>query len=168
MIMILVLGFGYAKPVPVNTRNFRKYKLGEFIVSSAGIFTNIVLAFIASVGFVVFGYLGLTGKMSASVSESVTLFFYILGLINCALAIFNLIPLYPLDGYRLFELFFGRLLGSRVISWLHNYGHFILYGLLILSTIVARSTGFSPVSAAANWLFDQLVSAAAKLVELFV
>ena len=167
-------------------------KLGEFIVSSAGIFTNLVLAFISaiaiciilliSLGNEVYPYgVALLGMEQGGLDLGYTLvinemhvegylmiFFYLLGIINCSLAIFNLIPLYPLDGYRLFELFFDRLLGSRVISWLHNYGHYILYGVLILSAVLSNTLGFSPISAAANWLFGQFSLGAGKLIGLFV
>ena len=193
-LLLLVAGFGWAKPVPVNPRNYRNYKLGEFLVSSAGIFTNLVIAFIAAIAFcctLFFGFggggtlweaftvitkeYGASGAVAVaasvgdfSIEANLLQFFYMFGVVNCSLAIFNLLPLYPLDGYRLFELAFGRFMGSSALIWLHNNGHYVLYGLLIISTLLARTFGFSPISVAANWLYSLFVKGAGGIFGLFI
>lgn len=86
--------FGWAKPVPYNPYNLKDKRRGEFLIALAGPASNILIALI-------FGTLLRILSMSSSVSEAVvTVFFYIV-MINIVLAVFNLIPLPPLDGSKL-------------------------------------------------------------------
>ena len=90
--------FGGAKPVPVNPRNYRNFKRGDIIVSMAGIVTNVALAFLCAFAIILLGLLG--GSIS-SISKTVGLIQYMLvfGIqINLVLAMFNLLPIPPLDG----------------------------------------------------------------------
>ncbi len=86
---LLLFGFGWAKPVPINPANFKKHKTGCFLVSFAGIAANLIIAFIASFFFVL---------LAGTVWES--LFMYIM-LFNILFATFNLLPIAPLDGFNL-------------------------------------------------------------------
>ncbi len=91
---------GWAKPVPVNPNNFRHFRWGEGIVAAAGPATNILLAIIFSI---IFRYANLgTGAMFVAQ--------YIV-LINIVLALFNLIPIPPLDGSRILSSIFPGLRG---------------------------------------------------------
>lgn len=95
--------FGYAKPVPVNPSNFRDFKKGTIAVSAAGITANLVLALISGALFHVF-----LNILQFSNSFYYKPLFLLLGfsvLINSILAIFNLIPLPPLDGSRILAMF---------------------------------------------------------------
>ena len=94
--MIIIAGFGYAKPVPVNIRNFKNRKKGMAITALAGPISNILLGFISIV------LLNLVAKFGKGTIADVTgLFLYFNAVININLAVFNLIPIPPLDGSRL-------------------------------------------------------------------
>ena len=91
-LMLLFGPFGWAKPVPVNPLNFSKPVEGMAVVAAAGPLSNIILA--ALVGM--FFRFGIAGQNSLF-----TVFLYILFMINIGLAVFNLLPVYPLDGSRI-------------------------------------------------------------------
>ncbi len=99
MLMILVFGFGYAKPVPVNFGRLRNPKRDGALVALAGPASNILMSFI-------FGFLySATDKAfmvtDSSVLEIISFFFYFAAYINIALAVFNLLPIPPLDGSKI-------------------------------------------------------------------
>ena len=105
--------FGAARPVPVDPRNFRNYRRGDLIVSSAGIVTNIALALACTV---VFAALGVAGEALPDAGGFLALlqrmmFFGIF--LNYVLAVFNLIPLPPLDGSHLFYHLLPPAWGAR-------------------------------------------------------
>lgn len=142
---LLFFGFGWAKPVPVNSRNFRNYKVGEAIVSLAGVTMNLILVLVMSAVLIAFGRL----KPSAfSNTALLTILVYFISL-NVTLLVFNLIPIYPLDGYHLFELAFARVLPAKVFWFLRRYGNLLLIGLLILF----GRTGLSPIRLVRGWVF---------------
>jgi Zn-dependent protease len=89
---------GGAKPVPVNPRNYKNFKRGDIIVSMAGIATNIVLALLCTVLIIP---LGLIGAAASGISGTIGLLqlMLVMGIqVNLALAMFNLLPIPPLDG----------------------------------------------------------------------
>jgi Zn-dependent protease len=95
--------FGGAKPVPVNPRNYRRYKRGDIIVSMAGIVVNLILALICTALIIVLGWLGRSVDallMSVSVLQAMM---FIGVLFNLVLAFFNLLPIPPLDGSHVFK-----------------------------------------------------------------
>ena len=97
--------FGAAKPVPVDPRNFRNYRKGELIVSSAGIVTNLILGLLCALLFVALGIAGsifIDAEGVLSILQRMVLYGIYL---NYILAFFNLIPVPPLDGsHILFQL----------------------------------------------------------------
>jgi len=95
--------FGAAKPVPVNPRYYRNYKRGDLIVSSAGIITNLLLALACAVVFVALGMAGRAlGGGGAGVLRLLQRMMFFGIFLNYVLAVFNLVPLPPLDGSHLF------------------------------------------------------------------
>ena len=92
-LMLLFFQFGWAKPVPINPYNFKRIRLGNVLVSAAGPLSNLLLAYVALIVF----------KANivpvGAASEMLNLFIWV----NIILAIFNLIPIPPLDGSHLLE-----------------------------------------------------------------
>jgi len=105
-ICLLLVGFGWAKPVPVNSRYFKHFKRDDIIVSLAGITTNILVAFVFSFVYVA-GFL----KWGLGTNEAFTSIIGSIISINLALAIFNLIPIYPLDGSHVAESLYMKTRG---------------------------------------------------------
>lgn len=114
--------FGWAKPVPVNPFNFRDIRKGEFFVSIAGILANLTLAIIA--GLIV----GFASNSLSPVVGSALLFTID---INLILAVFNLLPVPPLDGSKILMSFLPPHLAAEYQK-LERYGLFILLFLLLI------------------------------------
>ncbi|MBR5773692.1 MAG: site-2 protease family protein, partial [Clostridia bacterium] len=93
-VLIVLFGFGWAKPVPVNLNNFKRPKLGMAITSFAGPLSNIISSFVL---IIVLKILDVSGVDNYYVIE----FFMTAAYINISLAIFNLIPIPPLDGSKI-------------------------------------------------------------------
>lgn len=104
-IFLFLFGFGWAKPVPVDERNFKRGKKSKLIVSSAGIVTNLILG-----TFFLFIYMFLV-RFFPSVFEIkyfgylLLQFLFVVYKLNFMLAFFNLLPIYPLDGFKICESF---------------------------------------------------------------
>ncbi|MEF3304609.1 site-2 protease family protein [Paenibacillus sp. GYB003] len=102
-ILILIAGFGWAKPVPVNRGRFKHPRLMGIVVSAVGPLSNFVLAFVGIVIYHIFATSGILNGASTGVVAAIDLFLRRLVELNIVLFIFNLIPLPPLDGYRIIE-----------------------------------------------------------------
>ena len=136
-IMIFLVHFGWAKPVPVNPYQLRNPKKDMLWISAAGPLANMVLALISGILIrLVFAFGGAPERDSVA---GVLVFMVVMSLqINLALAIFNILPIAPLDGSK---ILYG-LLPARYadkIYFLERYGPFILIGLIIFG----RATGVS-------------------------
>lgn len=129
-IFILLAGFGWAKPVPVNRHYFKRPKLAGILVSLAGPVSNLILAFIGFIGFAILLKLGVPMGTSFDLYP----FFQIFIQMNLLLFAFNLIPLPPLDGYRIIE----DLVTSRVRAKLAQYE---VYGSILFIVLIV--TGLS-------------------------
>lgn len=134
-LMLLVVGFGWAKPVPINTNALRRGNFGRFLVSVAGIAANLILAIIFTI--ILKAIILQTGL---DATNYLVKFLAFLIYINIALFIFNLFPIAPLDGYRIFESF-APMAFRRIAPFLEQWGFIILIALVFLTNIVGRIIG---------------------------
>ncbi|KRF11258.1 site-2 protease family protein [Paenibacillus sp. Soil787] len=102
-IMLLIAGFGWAKPVPVNRGNFKNPRLMGIIVTAAGPLSNLILAFISFFIFALFQKYGWLNGMSKGSASAILIFLQLMIQTNLTLFLFNLIPIPPLDGYRIIQ-----------------------------------------------------------------
>ena len=128
LIMMFAVGFGWAKPVPVDPRYFRNPKVGMAITALAGPVSNFVLAYLAALGLNVLAAVELTKGESTGLSL-VFMFCYMLLIMNIGLGIFNLIPFPPLDGSKVVAMFLPDHLYIRWMQ-LERYGMLLLMAVL--------------------------------------
>jgi Zn-dependent protease len=121
--------FGWAKPTPVNPANFRDRRNGDVIVSLAGPLSNLIMA---TLGAFVFRVLNQTGVL-VDLPQNVVLGIYYFVAFNVLLAIFNLIPVPPLDGSALLYRLLTPAQAWRVRPFLAQYGFFIVLGVFLLA-----------------------------------
>jgi len=102
-ILIFIAGFGWAKPVPVNRSKFRYPRLMGIVVSFVGPLSNLAVAFVGLLIAYILAKYGVFEASTVGVQKAVKLFLELLISLNLTLFLFNLIPLPPLDGYRIVE-----------------------------------------------------------------
>jgi Zn-dependent protease len=130
-IMLIVAGFGWAKPVQFNEQNLRNPKTDIIKIALAGPLSNAVLAMILSVVFSVLS--SLVPVYDNSSMQIVSEVFLYAIYINWGLFVFNLIPLPPLDGSHLLLSLFRRF--PAFYEGLYKYGSYLLFGLIIATFI---------------------------------
>lgn len=123
LIMLLVVRFGWAKPVMINARNFRNWRQGELLVALAGPMANLLVAFISLLAMAVLFKLGMF-------SEGVRLVLSMVVLFNINFAIFNMLPLPPLDGSKVLMVLLPGRLAYKLMS-LERYSFIILIFLMM-------------------------------------
>jgi Zn-dependent protease len=145
--MMFVLGFGWAKPVPVNPGYFKNPKRGMAFTALAGPVSNFLLAFsLCLIGSFVYFHApytvfwdGLYGFLMSS------------ALLSIGLGLFNLIPIPPLDGSKvLFALLPDRWYGSVL--------RYEKYGFLILLILSFTDVGFGFIGGGIDWIFSAMIS----------
>ncbi len=100
-ILIIIAGFGWARPVPVRASNFRNPRLMSVIVSAVGPLSNLILGIISVFILVFINKMGLLTEVSPQLKFALETFLGYMVSLNFMLFVFNLIPLPPLDGYRI-------------------------------------------------------------------
>ncbi len=144
-VMLLLLRapflFGYAKPVPVNFRALRHPRVGTILVAAAGPGMNLFLATIAALAFHVVGYVPAPGALWLAANLRNAL------ILNVILAIFNLLPVPPLDGGRILVGVLPVAM-ARSLSRFEPYGLLILIGLLFVLPLLGAQLGINldPIS----------------------
>ena len=142
ILMMVVFHFGWAKPVPVNMYRFRNPKQGMAITAVAGPLMNVLITIV---------FLFLYGLLFRSFGEHSYLMemIYLTAYLSISFAIFNIIPISPLDGSKV--LF--SVLPSERYDQLMRYER---YGMILLLVLVSSGIFGRPLSTATNWVFDKL------------
>ena len=124
------VGFGWAKPVPINPYNFRRYRLGLGLTASAGVIVNYISAFL----FYPLALVAILYMPSIPFLTSfLTVFLLMIYSYSLSFCVFNLLPLYPLDGFRILDAVNRR--RGKVFCFLRDNGNWILLGLIAESYI---------------------------------
>ncbi|GHU98694.1 zinc metalloprotease [Clostridia bacterium] len=151
MLMLVLIGFGFAKPVPVNMGNFQKRR-NLFFVAVAGVSINLILAIIFSfLCILCYRFAPPSGMSAAEIFGDV---FFLGTLLNLALIVFNLLPIFPLDGFRVVESFASY--RNKFVEFMRKYGTFILLGLIVWGVVIQRICEYYPSSAYILQYFDIL------------
>ena len=137
-IMVLIAGFGYARPVPVNPNNYRVNN-ADFYIAFAGPLMNLLLGIIGALLYGILAHNSIT--MLAGVPLLFLLKLFII--INFNLFLFNLIPLGPLDGNSVLPHFLPTNLRIRYQHWNFRYGSYALVGLVLISIMLPNFSAFS-------------------------
>lgn len=130
-LMILLVGIGYAKPVPVNARKFKIPKLGMAVTALAGPLSNILMALIFLFICNLIYFLVPNPNDMHTVLEATTIFLAFAAQINVSLAVFNFLPIPPLDGSRIAAL----LIPTKIYFKIMQYERYIIIGVFALTFI---------------------------------
>lgn len=161
-ILIISFGFGFAKPVPVNMRNFKNPKRDMAITALAGPTSNITMGIFFIFLEVLTNYLTFMSLGFTFLYYTLSLLgvvFYFAGIINISLGIFNLIPIPPFDGSRIL----GYFLSDRLYYKIMQYERQIFLVVMVLLAFGVTGSGFSSVISKVYTLFYEAFS---KLIGL--
>ncbi len=144
-LFLILAGFGYAKPVMINPSYFKNRKAGEIIVSLAGVFTNLVVAFVFSL------ILYVTVVFAGWTDGTYQLIMQLIIRINLGLMIFNLIPVPPLDGWHVLKMFL-KIKNIRAVWAIERYGF-----LLPLVLVALIFFGILPIGEWVSYIFQSFI-----------
>jgi Zn-dependent protease len=153
-LMLLLVGFGWANPVPVNSSKFRRRTAGMLCVSLAGVATNFLLAFLFALPYCALYFYN--GEMNEYLLYFLRQATVLTISLNISFALFNLLPLYPLDGYRLLSCFVPQQNGA--MTFLRRYSLYILLGLIMMQ-YVPLLQNYSPLTLYIERLGTTIVNA---------
>ena len=128
LLMVMIIGFGYAKPVPTDPRNYNS-RWGILMVAAAGPFMNLIVAFF-TINLYIFG---LSQGWSLFEGTGANTFFLFLASINMLLMLFNLIPIGPLDGHYILPYFLPQRLARQYMILNDRYGSWFLLAIIGLA-----------------------------------
>lgn len=158
-IMLLLFGFGWAKPVPIRARNFKNVRVGIILTAIAGPLCNFLIGF-----FSILIWLGIAisfnGEAVSVAANNISIFFSILSSVSVGLGVFNLIPFPPLDGSKII----GELLPMK---WRYKYYSLEKYSSYIFIGIIILLDRFNFISIAVNFVMGLFIQGAAALLSLF-
>ncbi|MBT5016273.1 site-2 protease family protein [Candidatus Peregrinibacteria bacterium] len=149
-IMLFVVGLGWGKPVPVNPNNFKSVRRDSALVSFAGPASNILTAIVIALPY---KYLVETGGSVVVISLLQSVFD-----LNLLLAIFNLLPLPPLDGSKIIGVFIPRRFERAYFQFLRDGIKWFIAVILIDSFVFGRMFGFSVLWLVIGTIYQILAS----------
>jgi Zn-dependent protease len=151
-VMLIVAGFGWAKPVQFNEQNLRNPRIDVIKIALAGPLSNALLAIILSFLYVVFLH-SASGPATPFMLATENIFMYAV-YINWALLIFNLIPIPPLDGSHLLLSWFRRF--PALYEGFYKYGSYFFFGIILI--MIVTGANLLPIVPAVQFLSDSFLS----------
>ena len=147
LVMMVLFRFGWAKPVPVNMNNFKDPKRGMALTALAGPVSNVIIAavFLFLYGLTYRALFRAGSAFSLAVLQTIGTTAYL----SLALAIFNFIPISPLDGSKVLFSF----LSDEAYAWLMRYER---YGMIVLILLVATGATSGFLASVTGWAYDKL------------
>lgn len=149
LLLLVIAGFGWARPIPVNRDNFEKRRMMSVVVSAAGPVSNLLLAVFGTIVYALLIQFGVMDSIeNQRIVFAISTFFSIFNVTNFFLFFFNLLPLPPLDGYRIVE----ELVSPAVRIRLHKLEQWSILIFLILVITPLSQFIISPLYVLAmNW-----------------
>lgn len=159
LLLMLVVKVGWAKPVPVNARYFREPRLGMAVVSIAGPLSNVLLSALAAAGYTASMFYSIRLELAAL--EYLADFFYYVFFISAGLAVFNLLPVPPLDGSKVVFAFLPK-------KWYWKLMRYERYGMYLLMVLLLTGALDAPLNFLRNGLINLLVPISEWTLELLL
>lgn len=146
-VLCALVGFGWAKPVPIDPYNFKKYRKGMFTTAVAGVIVNYIIAFFAYLVLMLFTRFVFGLASNSDIAFYLVIFldttFYLIFAYSLYSFVFNLLPLNPLDGFRVVQALTREV--NPVHRFLRNYGQMILIVLVAESFICNIAADYVPI-----------------------
>lgn len=141
MLSFILFGIGWAKPMPINPLNFKRYKKGMRLVSLAGVLSNFLLGLLAAIIYAIL--LATVGYSTGPMMYVYMILSYFM-LINSCLVLFNILPIPPFDGFNFLATFFKQ--DNKFLNFMYRNGMKIFWGIILVSLIVEIFTGVDILS----------------------
>lgn len=148
-LLFIFLGVGWAKPVPINPMNFKKYRKGVRLVSISGVVANLTLGLISAITCAIL--LSTVGVGGAAMAYVYNILFYIM-LVNSFLVLFNILPIPPLDGFNFIASFAKG--ENKFIKYMARNGFKIIIAILLIGLITDIMFGFDIFTVYLSLLYD--------------
>ena len=146
-VFLLVVGFGWGKPVPFNPYNLKYKRFGSAIVALAGPASNLILAILFTIGLKVISTYNLLLPENLLV-----VFLYYSIILNVNLMLFNLLPLAPLDGSKVLFAIITDYKYAKIRQFLETQGPLVLIGLIFIDNFIGINIFGSVFSAVQNFI----------------
>ena len=158
LVLFFLIGFGWAKPVPINPDNFGHKKRDTIFTSLAGIFANLLTAAVFLGVFCLINLIpedAVYASVFGEVLFNILFYFFYFGIVlNCSLMLFNILPVFPLDGFRVVEALAGPT--NKYVKFMYRYGSWPLIVVLIAISFIPAKYN----------MFNLFIGAVEKLIEL--